>query len=72
MLISYFRVTSWFDTVIATCRVNFKQKCYYNKLNTNNNFLITMYERDIRIHTVITSHRASKVPNNKNDFMTKL
>ena len=30
-------------------------------MNVNLNYLTTMYEKDIRIHTVFTSHGAGKV-----------
>ena len=53
MLIGQFQVTSWFDSV---CVVAIRWVNLRPNLNMNYSALTTMYERDIRSHTVVTSH----------------
>ena len=60
VLISHFQDTSWFDSVCFIVEMLGKT------VNLNYSALTTMYERDIQIHIVVTSHGAGKVTHHEN------
>ena len=71
ILISQYRVTSWFDSVCVIAARWEKFRLNVN-LNINYSFQTIMYESNIGIHTVVMSRRAGTVTYHEKKFNPQL